>query len=212
MASNALSTAYRPAELVLVAGPNGSGKTTIADSYIRTRFPVWPKLNADALLRSLLDTPSLSLSGQPLLRAAQMIDTTALCLTLLGQPFVIETVLSSEKYKSLIALARRANLIFRLVYITTESPHINVERVRQRVLAGGHDVPKDRIISRWHRSMENLCWFAARADRLVVADNSGSELVVVALRHLGGAVEIRLPTHPASQGLLSLQGQLPLVE
>lgn len=41
-----LVLATRPAELVLVAGPNGSGKTTIAEAYIQPRFPLWPKLNA----------------------------------------------------------------------------------------------------------------------------------------------------------------------
>lgn len=80
--------------------------------------------------------------------------------------------------------------------------------MRQRVLDGGHDVPEDKIHDRWHRSMGNLPWFAARADRLIVADNSGSEPVALALRHLGGELELIERNHPATRGLAPLADQL----
>ncbi len=126
---------------------------------------------------------------------------------MLHEPFVLETVLSSTKYQALVSRAQQVGLIFRLVYITTVSPEINVERVRQRVSSGGHDVPKDRIHQRWHRSMDNLEWFAARADRVVVADNSGHEPVLVALRHMGGVLEVHDRLHPAGRRLEPLVGQ-----
>lgn len=201
-----LALVMRPAELVLVAGPNGSGKTTIAEAYIQPRFPLWPKLNADRLLLSLEQAKVLTTDTDPTIQAAKMVDTTAMCLAMLREPFVLETVLSSAKYKPLIPAARHAGLILRLVYVTTETSDINVERVRQRVLAGGHDVPEDKIHARWQRSMDNLEWFAARADRVVVVDNSGPNLVVLALRHLGGVLELHERAHPASQRLLPLSG------
>lgn len=204
---------WRPAELVLIAGPNGSGKTTVADDYVQTRFPIWPKLNADRVALALKEEPAsspsqagLASAERPELQAAQLIDTTARCLILLREPLVLETVLSSDKYQPLIPACRRASLIFRLVYITTKGPEINVARVEQRVRLGGHDVPEDKIRERWHRSMDNLPWFAARADRLVVADNSGDRLQVVALRHLGGILEILDQDHPCSDRLRSLAG------
>jgi predicted ABC-type ATPase len=95
-------------------------------------------------------------------------------------------------------------LIVRLVYVTTTHPDINVARVAQRVLAGGHHVPEDKIRERWQRSMDNLAWFAARADRLVVVDNSGQTLTVLALRHLGGELELLAEQHPVSERLRSL--------
>lgn len=196
---------FRPAELVLVAGPNGSGKSTIAEDYIQRRFPSWPKLTADRLLIALDKEKALEPSSHPALQAAQLIDKTAKCLAMLAEPFVLETVLSSDKYQSLVSVARRAGLIFRLVYVTTVHPDINVARVQQRVRAGGHDVPEDRIMKRWARSMNNLPWFAARADRLVVVDNSGQAPRVIALRHLGGPVEIEDGRHPAGARLRSLE-------
>lgn len=201
--------AQRPAELVLVAGPNGSGKTTLAESYIARRFPIWPKLNADRLLLGLERLGQVERPSPPL-QAAQIIDTTARGLALLREPFVLETVLSSPKYQSLVSTAREAGLIFRLVYITTRAPQINVERVHQRVLDGGHDVPENKIRERWVRSMQNLSWFAARADRMLVVDNSGFTLEPLALRHLGGPVEMLEADHPASRGLAPLVGTAAL--
>ncbi|HRI49822.1 MAG TPA: hypothetical protein PLW65_06535 [Pseudomonadota bacterium] len=99
-------------------------------------------------------------------------------------------------------------MIFRLVYVTTESPDINVKRVAVRVAKGGHDVPEDKIRKRWRESMDNLPWFAARADRLVVADNSAEELQVVALRRRGGVLELLTDDHPCSGRLRSLAGTL----
>jgi predicted ABC-type ATPase len=175
------------------------------DAYIQQRFPLWPKLNADRVARALVEEEQATTAAPPqVLEAARLVDTTAQCLTLLREPFVLETVLSSDKYRSLVPAARRAGLIFRLVYVTTMHPDINVARVRQRVLAGGHDVPVDKIRERWQRSMDNLGWFAARADRLVVVDNSGQTLTLLALRHLGGELELHVDGHPASERLRPL--------
>jgi predicted ABC-type ATPase len=198
----------RPAEFVLVAGPNGSGKSTVADIYIQERFPDWPKLNADRVAVSLAEEDAEARGSVKLaLRAAQIIDAEAGRLVESREPFVLETVLSSDKYCPLVPAVRSVGLIFRLVYITTVDPELNVARVGARVLEGGHDVPAEKIRERWHRSMDTyLPWFAARADRLVVLDNSGEAPKAVALRHLGGVLEMHDHEHPASSRLQSLVG------
>src|SRR5262249_3309258 len=117
----------RPAELVLVAGPNGSGKSTLVDSYVEQRFPLWPQLNADRVALALMGNPGATASLQQALEAANLVDATAQCLALLREPFVLETVLASDKYRSLVPIARRAGLIFRLVYVTTVHSDINIE-------------------------------------------------------------------------------------
>jgi predicted ABC-type ATPase len=202
-------------ELVLVAGPNGSGKTTITEAYLAERFPSWPRLNADQLLVDLLaewrQSKSTDRPPGPL-DAARRIDETAFTLAALGAPFILETVLSSDKYRRLIRVARSHEMVFRLVYVTTETSRINVGRVAMRVEDGGHGVPEDRIHSRWERSMDNLAWFAARADRLVVWDNSGTSLRVLGVRHLGSALELNdeLRHHPAFDRLAELRGMVPV--
>ena len=106
--------------------------------------------------------------------------------------------------------ARSADLIFRLVYVTTPGPELNVERVRDRVETGGHDVPRDKILTRWDRSMAELPWFAERADRLLVLDNSETQPIILALRHFGKVIEFtgQMPDHPALSRIAHLQGTL----
>ena len=200
----------RPKELVLVAGPNGAGKTTIAKTYIASRFPFWPQVNADRVLERLQSLAPLVPGPAEAIRAAEMVDETVRCLSALGEPAIVETVLSSDKYRSLVTIARRSGLIFRLVYVSTDHADINVNRVAARVAVGGHDVPEDRIRSRWFRSMANLPWFAARADRLIVFDNSGIATRAIAKRHLGGRLEVLEETHPAGSALLAHRGMLTI--
>jgi predicted ABC-type ATPase len=105
--------------------------------------------------------------------------------------------------------ARSLGLLFWLVYVTTLDPELNVERVWDRVQAGGHDVPSDAVRQRWHRSMDELTWFAARADKLIVVDNSLDTLSVLALRRYNGPLEFTgaMPGHPALHKLAQLQGK-----
>lgn len=64
MQPDPLAVARRPAELVLVAVPNGSGKSSVADIYIEARFPLWPKLNADRVLLALERMDALGADDQ----------------------------------------------------------------------------------------------------------------------------------------------------
>jgi predicted ABC-type ATPase len=61
---------------------------------------------------------------------------------------------------------------FGLVYIALASPAIAQQRVQLRTLAGGHYVPPEKTASRWQRSLERLPWFARKAHRFFVLDNS----------------------------------------
>jgi predicted ABC-type ATPase len=62
-----------------------------------------------------------------------------------------------------------------LVYVVLDSPQRNIERVRLRVRKGGHDVPDEKVRSRYTRSLEQLPWFLDRADEAWIYDNSGAE-------------------------------------
>jgi len=59
-----------------------------------------------------------------------------------------------------------------LVYIGTENVEINLQRIRQRVAAGGHDVPEADVRRRFRRSFDNLPLAAKRADSTLLFDNS----------------------------------------
>jgi predicted ABC-type ATPase len=68
--------------------------------------------------------------------------------------------------------ARLAGFEIVLVYIGTENVEINLARIRNRVLAGGHDVPEKDVRRRYKRSFENLPIAIKRADHTILFDNS----------------------------------------
>jgi len=70
--------------------------------------------------------------------------------------FTFETVLSSPRNVELLKKAKAAGYKIEVVFVLTADPQINVSRVAQRVKNGGHDVPRDKIISRYYKSLNNL--------------------------------------------------------
>lgn len=68
--------------------------------------------------------------------------------------------------------ARERGFEIMLVYIGTEDVAINLARIRNRVLAGGHDVPEADVRRRYRRSFENLPTAIKRADHTILFDNS----------------------------------------
>lgn len=89
-----------------------------------------------------------------------------------GQSFVVETVLSSGKYRDDVLAAQDRSFRIGLIYISLYPPELAPLRVSERTAKGGHDVDHATAIARYHRSHDELRWFAPRADLLMVFDNS----------------------------------------
>lgn len=113
--------------------------------------------------------------------------------------FTLETVMSSRSKLEMLARAKSLGYRIYLYYIATESPEVNISRVRNRVLDGGHDVPRDKIVSRYYRSLDLLHEAIALTDRAFIFDNSGhlQSNVWVAEITDGTTVEMRSEFIPA---------------
>lgn len=159
--------------LWILAGPNGSGKTTIAaHPRVISLMAGSPSLNADDVAKQLADREGTAVTQRISLQAAHLVDGEVDRHVEEGLGFTVETVLSSPKYKAIVKQARQSGYQIGLIFVFTSQPDLNVLRVSQRVRAGGHHVPKDKVRSRWARSIANLGWFGGRADQLLVIDNS----------------------------------------
>jgi predicted ABC-type ATPase len=112
-------------------------------------------------------------------------------LILSGQSFTFETVMSSPDKISLLANARNRGYRTYLYYVATEDPIINVSRIKHRVKMGGHDVPTDKITSRYFRSLDLLAEAIKHTNRAYIFDNSGSSLLWLAEITEGQSVEIK---------------------
>jgi predicted ABC-type ATPase len=86
--------------------------------------------------------------------------------------FSFETVMSSPDKVALLKQAQSLGYRTYLYYIATEDPSINVARVKARVNLGGHDVPEDKIVSRYARSLDLLLPAVKHTHRAYLFDNS----------------------------------------
>lgn len=168
------SPSRRPT-LWIVAGPNGSGKSTIY-SMLSADEPagsIWI-INPDELSKRI-EIQEQREQRDANLEAVTRIEVWLHASVHAHQTVGVETVLSTDKYRRLVKEARSHGFRIRMIFVYLSDPDLNVERVRIRVAKGGHDVPEDRIRSRWSRSFNELAWHLAEADRVDVFENSGAE-------------------------------------
>ncbi|OAV75203.1 hypothetical protein Barb7_01190 [Bacteroidales bacterium Barb7] len=156
--------------LYIIAGPNGSGKTSVTGKILKHE---WTEgclyINPDNIAQNTFGDWN---SPEAILNAAQYATQTRYECIEKGESLIFETVLSSKEKLDFIHKARQAGYFIRLFFIGTDSPAINASRIAQRVIEGGHDVPISKIISRYSKSIANCCEIAAVVDRLYVYDNS----------------------------------------
>jgi predicted ABC-type ATPase len=114
--------------------------------------------------------PAASRSQQAVQRIEAWLDASIRAHQTVG----VETVLSTGKYRRLVLDAKARRFEIRLTYVILDSAEHSVERVKLRVAKGGHDVPRDRIVARYTRSLEQLPWFLREADQALIFDNSGA--------------------------------------
>jgi len=156
--------------LCIVAGPNGSGKTTTTEQLLKNEWGADSfYINPDNIAKEIFGDWN---SSDAVLKAAQeATDLRYECLDK-GVDFVFETVFSSDEKMEFLRKAKKAGFFIRIFYVCTESPLININRIAQRYLNGGHEVPISKTISRYFGSLKNLAEAIKIADRVYLYDNS----------------------------------------
>ena len=148
----------RKPEVVVFAGPNGSG--TITQLLRPTNLPY---INADEIQVSY---------GCDNLTAAQRAEERRKACLKKHEGFCFETVLSTRRNLDLLLQAREDGFFIRCYYVLTVDPQINVARVESRVSAGGHGVPREKIISRYERALDLVKELVPVCDVCHIYDNS----------------------------------------
>ena len=156
--------------LIIVAGPNGSGKTTLVANLYNSRALSYPYLNADLFASTLLSFIADDLERNKSSMYYTM-DKVAKYINI-GKSFCYETVLSHPSKIELIKLAKEKGYKITSIFVYTNSPSINIERVKARAEQGGHDVPIDKIQSRYYRSIELSKELKLLSDKYYSFDNS----------------------------------------
>ncbi len=146
-------------EIVVFAGPNGSGKSTFTELL---KPPIF-YINADEIKKHLKCDDET---------AAKLAEEQRENYLKQGQEFCFETVLSTDRNLNLLKRAKEKGYFIRCYYVLTINPAINVARVQEREAQGGHGVPVDKVISRYHKALKLVKEVVAVADVCHVYDNS----------------------------------------
>lgn len=157
--------------LLVFAGPNGAGKSTLRAAKLGDNPLTF--INADEIARWLFGPAAEARSYE----AADIAESIRRILFDRRRSFSFETVLSDpvgDKVRFL-AEARAAGYFVAVHFIGLDAPGTSRLRVADRVLAGGHDVPDDKLDSRYPRTMENLARLLDVPDELLIYDNSSAD-------------------------------------
>jgi predicted ABC-type ATPase len=128
--------------LVVIAGPNGSGKTSLTRFFVKRGFDLGVYINPDDIATELEGT------YEERVRAAQALAERRRQEQIAARSsFSFETVFSHPSKLDELVSAREAGFETLLLFVGIDDPKINVDRVRTRVKIGGHDVPEDRIVA-----------------------------------------------------------------
>jgi len=181
-------------KLVLIAGPNGSGKTTFV-SKASTVGQFGILVNADQIALSIArrkgeDKPS----HETQFDAAKSAEEMRWALLSQHVSFATETVMSDkDRWMTFVAEAKDQGYQITLYFFTTVHPTINIDRVIERSLAGGHSVDASKIVSRYYKVMnEVLPVMLTKVDEAVLFDNSDPEMGAVGVLQLNNGKLIPL--------------------
>lgn len=157
--------------LVVVAGPNGAGKSTFVETFLKSTGML--VVNPDDVARGLLpDTPDAVAY-----EAARVADSWRRDLVARGVSFCMETVFSDPHGAKLDFLkdCQSQGYAVVLVFIGLESADLSRGRVMERVEAGGHDVPDEKIVTRFPRTFTNLRKALGFVNQVLLFDNSSAD-------------------------------------
>jgi predicted ABC-type ATPase len=148
--------------VVALAGPNGAGKTTFYHAHLQwagLRF-----INADVLARAVALDPYAAATMAAALRGE---------LVKQRESFVFETVFSDPVGDKLAFLkdAAKAGYTVVLCFIGIAGPDVSEARVAMRVSQGGHDVPTEKLIARFPRTLANLQAALRELPQVLIFDN-----------------------------------------
>ncbi|MCL2461018.1 MAG: hypothetical protein FWF19_06685 [Euryarchaeota archaeon] len=147
------------------AGPNGSGKSTLTEEMLIYGAYV----NADDIQAH---------RGCNNLEAAQEAEALREYFLAHHMDFTFETVLSTDRNILFLKRAKEVRYFIESVFVLTNNSEVNVKRVQSRVAEGGHDVPIDKIHSRYKKSLDRLKTLAKMSDECEVYDNTDIPYVI----------------------------------
>ena len=178
------------ANLYVISGCNGAGKTTASYTVLPDMLNCKEFVNADEIAKGL----SPFQPNKVAIESGRIMLSRIKYLLNHNVDFAFETTLATKIYVQFIREAHAKGYIVTLVYFWLNSPELAIERVKNRVSFGGHDIPEETIRRRYKSGIENLSkLYVPICDYWMIIDNSDSPFQIVAEGSKNKYIEINNP-------------------
>lgn len=142
-----------PPRIVLIAGPNGVGKSTIGPALLQKQFGIQTYINADTIAAGLGDGNKVQMA----IKAGRIMVEQMNELVTRQQSFGLETTLATKSYATWIrGLKQSTDYSIELLFLSLPSVELAIKRVQVRVASGGHAIPLQDIERRFYRGLKNF--------------------------------------------------------
>ena len=163
--------------LYIIAGCNGAGKTTASYSILPDMLGCKEFVNADEIAKGLSPFQPEHVA----IEAGRIMLDRIKDLINRNVDFGFETTLATKSYTQLIKAAQSKGYQVTLVFFWLNSPELAIARVKNRVIAGGHNIPEDTIRRRYISGAENLSkLYLPICDYWIIFDNSAHPSTIIA--------------------------------
>lgn len=167
--------------LYIIAGCNGAGKTTASFTILPEILDCKEFVNADEIAKGLSpfqpEKVAIEAGRIMLQRINELLNTV--------ENFAFETTLATKSYRSKIIAAKEKGYNISLVYFWLQNVELAIERVKSRVLEGGHDIAGDIIKRRYINGIKNLFnIYIPLVDEAMIYDNSEGIHDLIAIKSL----------------------------
>ena len=166
----------------IIAGPNGSGKTTFATMFLPDYAKCANFVNADLIAQGLAPFEPRS----AVIKAGKLVLQQIHEFAERGIDFAFETTLSGKSYVNLLSALKAKGYILHLFFLWLPSPELAISRIKDRVAEGGHDVPTEDVRRRFIRGIDNFFkLYESLFDTWTLFDNSRARPLLIARRKNG---------------------------
>lgn len=138
--------------IYIIAGPNGSGKTTFARMFLPDYVKCPNFVNADLIAQGLAPFEPRAAA----IKAGKLVLQQIHEFAERGVDFAFETTLSGKSYASMLSGLKAKGYALHLFFLWIPSPELAIARIKDRVLEGGHHVPADDVRRRFVRGINNF--------------------------------------------------------
>jgi predicted ABC-type ATPase len=164
-------------QLYMIGGPNGAGKTTAAMSLLPELLDCYEYVNADSIAAAL----SPFAPETTAIQAGRLMLDRINHLAAQKKDFAFETTMASRSFYHLLERYKQEGYRISLIFFWLQSSELAIERVRDRVQNGGHNIPDNIVLRRYSRSIKNFMdLYLPIANDWMVFDNSFTHPVKIA--------------------------------